>query len=265
MANYSKDDEMLYHIGLTKKMLNGAKYALLPGDPGRVELIARSFPQFQPLADHREYTSWLCHEKDMPILVCSTGMGGPSLAICLEELARLGVTHFIRVGTTGAIQDKVALGDVIINNSAIRLDGTSTHYAPLNYPAVACFNLTRKLVESAEEVKAPYHMGIAVSSDTFWPGQERYDSFTGYVLPQFQGSLAMWKQLNALNCEMETATLFVVAKTFGLHAASICGTVALRGASEQPAGKDVYDLAQGYIQAVLRNMFCRIALRGEGK
>ncbi len=259
MRNYSKDDEILYHIGLSKNMLKGAKYALLPGDPGRVESIAGQFSDCRPLSAHREYTSCLCYEGKLPILVCSTGMGGPSVAIGLEELARLGITHFIRVGTTGAIQEKVALGDVIINHSAVRLDGTSTHYAPLNYPAVACFEMTGKLVQSAKETQIPYHLGVSLSSDTFWPGQERYDSFTGYVLPELKGSLDMWRQLNVLNCEMETATMFVVARTFGLRAASICGAVALRTKSEQPAGGDIYKLAQQRIYAILKNMFAKIA------
>lgn len=257
MPNYAGEKEVLYHIGLSRKMVKGAKYALLPGDPGRVEAIAKNFDKAVYLGAHREYTSWLCYQNDLPILVCSTGMGGPSVAIALEELARIGLEKFIRVGTTGCIQDNIALGEVVINNAAVRLDGTSSHYAPENFPAVACYDMTRQMQESAQVVGVPYHIGISVSSDTFWPGQERYDSFTGYVLPKFRDSLAMWRQLGALNCEMETATLFIVAQSMGLSAASICGVVAARTKSEQVAGSEIYEQAQSRMFLVLKEYFRR--------
>ena len=150
------------------------------------------------------------------VLVCSTGMGGPSVAIGLEELARLGIKNFIRVGTTGCIQENINLGDVIINNAAVRLEGTSAHYAPVNFPAVASLKLTNALNDAAAALNVPHHVGISVSSDTFWPGQERYDSFTGYVCNALRGTLKEWQALGALNYEMETAALFVVAQAFGL-------------------------------------------------
>ena len=176
MKNYAQIDEVLYHVGFAAHALEGATLAVLPGDPGRVEPLAQALgkePHF--IATHREYTSWLTYIGTRPVLVCSTGMGGPSVAICLEELARMGITHVIRVGTTGTIQESVALGDVIIDKASVRLDGTSQHYAPLEFPAVASFTVTQALVEAAKAAAAPYHLGIAASSDTFWPGQERYD------------------------------------------------------------------------------------------
>ena len=166
-------DEIMYHIGLSATMLKGAKYALLPGDPGRVEALAKALGSAEYLASHREYTSWLVKIAGENVLVCSTGMGGPSVAIGMEELARLGIDNFIRVGTTGAIQDNIELGDVIINKAAVRLDGASGHYAPLSFPAVACFDLTYALQKAAKDLNIAAHLGISVSSDTFWPGQER--------------------------------------------------------------------------------------------
>ena len=243
MKNYAEQNEIMYHVGLSREMLQGAEYALLPGDPGRVEMLAKAIGPAQFLAAHREYTSWLADVEGKKVLVCSTGMGGPSVAIGLEELARLGIKNFIRVGTTGSIQEHVNLGDVIINNAAVRLDGTSAHYAPVNFPAVADLKLTNALVYTAEELEIPHHVGISVSSDTFWPGQERYDSFTGYVPRRFRGTMQEWQALGVLNYEMETATLFVVAQAFGLHAASICGVVAKRTESESVAPPDVYALA----------------------
>ena len=225
MGNKVMPNEVLYHIGISAEMLKGAEYALLPGDPGRVEALARALGTAEPVGCHREYTSWLADVEGTSVLVCSTGMGGPSVAIGMEELARLGIKNFIRVGTTGSIQ---------------------------NFPAVASFELTLALQQPAESLSIPYHTGISVSSDTFWPGQERYDSYTGYVRKSLQGSLQEWQALGALNYEMETAALFIVAQSFGLQAASICGVVAKRTDSELVAPQDLYELASQRFQAVVK-------------
>lgn len=251
--HYASENEILYHVGFAKKDLQGATAAVLPGDPGRVEPLAKSLGEnAEFIASHREYTSWLTRVGGAPVLVCSTGMGGPSVAICLEELARMGVTHVIRVGTTGTIQDKINLGDIIINKASVRLDGTSSHYAPEAFPAVASFSVTGALAQAAKECGAPFHVGVAVSSDTFWPGQERYDSFTGYVPRRFQGSMAEWQALGALNYEMETSALFVTCQALGIKAGAVCGVVAKRTQSESIAPPDVYDKALGYQIQVVR-------------
>ncbi len=250
---YAAPDEVLYHVGFCAEDLKGAKIAILPGDPGRVEGLAKSIKgRSEFLACNREYTSYLAEFQGTHILVCPTGMGGPSVGICVEELARMGITHFIRVGTTGAIQDNIDLGEVIIVNAAVRLDGTSKHYAPIEYPAVASFEITSALVQAAKENKVPYHLGICASSDTFWPGQERYDSFTGYVPRNFQGSLNEWKALGVLNYEMETSSLLVTCKVFGLEAASICAVVAKRTESEAVAKGNFYAEGMERIGVVLR-------------
>lgn len=240
MKNYAAVDEVMYHVGFVAAALKGAKWALLPGDPGRVEILAKSLGPAEFIASHREYTSWLTQVDEVPVLVCSTGMGGPSVAICLEELARMGITGVIRIGTTGTIQEYVQLGDVIINKAAVRLDGTSQHYAPVQFPAVADFEVTAALQQGARVKGVASHTGISVSSDTFWPGQERYDSFTGYVPRAFQGTLREWQQLGALNYEMETSTLFVVAQCLGLRAGAVCGVIVKRTESERVAPADTY-------------------------
>lgn len=252
MKHYAALNEVMYHVGFAKADLQGATIAVLPGDPGRVEPLARALgtePVF--VATHREYTSWLTHIDGQPVLVCSTGMGGPSVAICLEELARMGITHVIRFGTTGAIAEQIALGDIIIDKAAVRLDGTSHHYAPASFPAVASFTVTGALVEAARDCVAPYHVGISVSSDTFWPGQERYDSFTGYVRKDLRGALQDWQALGALNYEMETSALFVTSQCLGIKAGAVCGVVAKRTDSESIAPGDVYDRAFGYMVKVV--------------
>lgn len=255
MAGELENAEIVqYHIGLSKNDLAGASMAFLPGDPGRVQALAEALGEVKVLGFHREYKSALVHSGGRSVLVMSTGMGGPSVAIGMEELARLGVKQFVRVGTTGAIQSNIALGDLIVNEAAVRLDGTSVHYAPLPFPAVADHCLTGTLVAAAEQLGIPCHLGIAASSDTFWPGQERYDSFTGYVPLQWRGSMAEWRMLGVLNYEMETAALFTVARTMRLQAASICGVVAQRTETETVASREVYELAEHRFQLVLRKI-----------
>ncbi len=251
MKKLTAPDEVLYHVGFSAASLNGAKWALLPGDPGRVERLANACGPAEYIACHREYTSWLTNIDGEWVLVCSTGMGGPSVAICLEELACMGIKGVIRVGTTGGIQEKINLGDIIINKAAVRLDGTSLHYAPKSFPAVGSFTITKALVQAAVELRIPHHVGISVSSDTFWPGQERYDSFNGYVRKEFQGTLKEWQALGALNYEMETSALFVAAQCIGIKAGSVCGVIARRTESEQVAPIGIYELAEERFQKVV--------------
>ena len=242
-----------YHTGLSKDMIENATYAIIPGDPGRVEGLAKTIgenPKF--VACHREYTSWLTYVCGKPVLVMSTGMGCPSVAIGVEELAELGVKNFIRVGTTGSIQEDLNPGDVVINNASVRLEGTSSHFAPIEYPAVADLDITLALRTAARELNVPHKVGINISSDTFWPGQERYDSFSGYVLRRFQGSVKEWQKLGVTNFEMESSALFTMANVFGLRAGSVCGVMAKRTESEAVAPKELYQKAEKNFQAVTK-------------
>ncbi len=232
MGVLADKSEILYHVGFCANDLQGAEWAVLPGDPARVQILAENLGEAEFIACHREYTSWLTHMDCGPVLVCSTGMGGPSTAICLEELARMGIKGVIRVGTTGTIQERINIGDLIINNAAVRLDGTSQHYAPLSFPAAADIDITNALRQAAEENNIPCHTGISVSSDTFWPGQERYDSFSGYVRKSLQGTLKEWQKLGALNYEMEISALFVVSQCLGIKAGAVCSVIAKRTESE---------------------------------
>ena len=201
------ETEKLYHIGLCKKQLDSAKIAILPGDPARVELLAKLLDtQSLYLSFNREYCSYLATVGKEKILVISTGMGCPSAAIAVEELAMLGIKKFIRVGTTGAIQEKINLGDLILNTGAVRLEGTSSHYVPIEYPAIADFELTQSLRQASQKL-ITLHLG----KDTFWAGQERYDGYSGSVLRKFQGSLEEWQKLGLLNFEMEASALFTFA------------------------------------------------------
>lgn len=224
----------VFHLDLTRDQLQGATIAILPGDPGRVGKIAGRFDRSAPLSSNREFTSHLGFAGELPVVVCSTGIGGPSTSIAVEELAQLGVRTFLRVGTTGAIQDDIAVADVIVTTGAVRLDGASQHFAPLEYPAVAHYDCTNALVNAADELGVTRHVGITASSDTFYPGQERYDTVSGYVNRRFAGSTDEWRALHVLNYEMEGATLFTMCAANGWRAGMVAGVLVNRSTQEIP-------------------------------
>ena len=224
----------VFHLGLTKQDLQGATLAIVPGDPARVEKIAREMEKPVFLASHREFTTWRAELAGKPVMVCSTGIGGPSTSIAVEELAQLGITTFLRVGTTGAIQPGMAVGDVLVTTAAVRLDGASLHFAPLEYPAVADFACTTALVEATNAAGHPLHIGVTASSDTFYPGQERYDTYSGRVVRRFQGSMQEWQSMGVLNYEMESATLLTMCSSQGLRAGMVAGVIVNRTQQETP-------------------------------
>ncbi len=229
----------VFHLGLRHADLHGAELALLPGDPARVPRILSGLEHGRLLASHREFTSGLGKLDGQPLVVCSTGIGGPSTSIAVEELAQLGVRTFLRIGTTGAIQPQIRVGDLLITTAAVRLDGASRHYAPLAFPAVADFDCTRALVDAARQSGLPIHVGISASSDTFYPGQERYDTFSGRVIPSLRGSLQEWQALGVLNFEMESATLLTMCASQGLRAAMLSAVIVNRCQQERPAAQRV--------------------------
>ena len=224
----------VFHLGLTRDQLQGATLAILPGDPGRVSKIADHLDVPTALASNREYTSYLGLAGGAPIIVCSTGIGGPSTSIAVEELGQLGVRTFLRVGTTGAIQPNIAVGDVIVTTGSVRMDGASLHFAPLEYPAVAHFDCVTALVAAARDAGLATHVGVTAASDTFYPGQERYDTVSGYVRRALQGSREEWAALRVLNYEMESATLFTQCAVNGWRAGMVAGVLVNRTQQEIP-------------------------------
>lgn len=224
----------VFHLGLTRADLQGATLAIVPGDPERVKKIAALMDNAVHLASHREFTTWRAEIEGKPVIVCSTGIGGPSTSIAVEELAQLGIRTFLRVGTTGAIQPEINVGDVLVTTGSVRLDGASLHFAPLEFPAVADFTCTTALVAAAKEAGATTHIGITASSDTFYPGQERYDTFSGRVVSRFQNSMKEWQQMGVLNYEMESATLLTMCASQGLRAGMVAGVIVNRTQKEIP-------------------------------
>lgn len=209
-------NDLEFHIGLSKKA--AARYAILPGDPGRVAKIAGQLERPEPIGQNREFTSYrgfLCGEK---VLVTSTGIGGPSAAIALEELYHIGVDTVIRVGTCGGIQPVVAYGDLVIATAAVRMEGTSREYLPLEYPAAADFSATSALACAAKELLLPYHTGVVQSKDSFY-GQHSPDSMpVGYEL---KNKWDAWKRAGVLASEMECAAVFTVAAVRKMRAGAV--------------------------------------------
>ncbi|MDV7103046.1 uridine phosphorylase [Vibrio sp. TH_r3] len=241
----------VFHLGITAADLKGATVAIIPGDPDRVPKIAAEMENAIQLASHREYNVYLAELDGSPVVVCSTGIGGPSTSIAVEELAQCGVRTFLRVGTTGAIQSDVNVGDMIVSTGSVRLDGASTHFAPLEFPAVANFEVATAMKEAVEESGAKVHMGVTASSDTFYPGQERYDTFSGRVVKRFQGSMQEWQDMGVLNFEMESATLFTMCASSGLKAGCVAGVIINRTQKEIPDHVTLKETETRSIQVVI--------------
>lgn len=214
--------EKMYHIGLSKEDIKGAKYAILPGDPSRVKIIASYLENAHPLAVSREYTSFLGEIKGVQVLIISTGMGGPSTAICVEELATLGIENFIRVGTCGGMQMDVVAGDIVIASGAIRQEGTSKEYVPIEFPAIADIKIVNALRESVKRLHLKSHTGTVHCKDSFY-GQHSPERMP--VSYELQEKWEAWIKAGALASEMETASLFVVASYLGLHAGAVLTVV----------------------------------------
>ncbi|MEK7119164.1 MAG: uridine phosphorylase [Patescibacteria group bacterium] len=204
-----------------------APFVLVPGDPERVEKIASLWESSHEVASHREYHTMTGVYQGIPISCTSSGIGGPSLAIAVDELCRIGVDTFIRVGSTGGLHKDMQLGDLVISTGAVRLDGASKDLVIPEYPAVANYEVVMALIQAAEELNVRYHVGITASTDTFYTGQGR-PAYEGY-LPSFKESLYRDLQnARVQNFEMEAATLFAMASIFGKRAGAVCCIIANR-------------------------------------
>jgi len=182
--------------------------AIVPGDPGRVERIAGHCEDVERVSSNREYTVVNATYDGVPLTICSTGIGGPSAAIALEELAAVGVDTFVRVGTTGALQADVDIGDMIVATGAAKEEGTSKRYESPEFPAVPDYDVLSALVDSAEARGEDVHVGPIVSDDAFYNENDAY--------------VDEWNDAGLLAVEMEAATLFSLARRKGLRAGAIC-------------------------------------------
>ncbi|MDK2807875.1 MAG: uridine phosphorylase [Clostridiales bacterium] len=206
MVDYTEGSGKQYHTGVGPGDVG--KYVILPGDPKRCKKIAEHFEDARLIADSREYVTYTGYLDGVKVSVTSTGIGGPSASIAMEELVNCGADTFIRVGTCGGMDLEVKGGDIVIANGAIRMEGTSREYAPIEFPAVASFDVVNALAEGAKKLNLPYHVGVVQCKDAFF-GQHQPE--TKPVSYELMNKWEAWLRLGCLASEMESAALFVVA------------------------------------------------------
>ena len=194
------------------------RYVILPGDPKRCASIAKYFDDAKLVADSREYVTYTGTLLGEKVSVCSTGIGGPSASIAMEELVQCGADTFVRVGTCGGMELDVKGGDIVVATGAIRMEGTSKEYAPIEFPAVANLDVVNALVTSAKKLGANYHAGVVECKDSFY-GQHRPEVMP--VAEELKENWTAWKRLGVLASEMESAALFVASAHLGVR----CGAV----------------------------------------
>ena len=214
MMKYAEEG-MQYHLGIH----NGdvGKYVILPGDPKRCSKIAAFLDDAKLVADNREFTTYIGYLNGECVSVTSTGIGGPSATIAMEELVKAGADTFIRVGTCGGMQPEVKGGDLVIATGAIRMEGTSKEYAPIEFPAVANLEVTNALVTGAKKEGCEFHTGVVQCKDAFYGQHEPETKPVSYEL---MNKWEAWKRLGCLASEMESAALFVVASHLRVRAGS---------------------------------------------
>lgn len=208
--------EKTLHIKLNSEDVG--KYAIVPGDPARCEIIAKFLENPKKIQQNREHTTYVGYLEGEKIVVTSTGMGGPSTAICIEELYKCGVDTFLRIGTGASTSSKVSKGDVIVINGAVRMEGTGLHYLPMEFPAVPDYNFTKKLEESSLELGYNTSVGITITKDSFYTQIEPETKPIGYELINKWNS---YVKGGAICTAMEEATLFLVANSLDARVASV--------------------------------------------
>lgn len=205
MQNYSGETGLQYHLQIRPGDVG--KYVILPGDPKRCEKIAAHFENARLIADSREYVTYTGYLEGEKVSVTSTGIGGPSASIAMEELVRCGADTFIRVGTCGGMDLEVKGGDIVIATGAIRMEGTSKEYAPIEYPAVPNLDVTNALAEAAQFLGYTYHTGIVQCKDAFYGQHEPESKPVSYEL---LNKWEAWMRMGCKASEMESAALFIV-------------------------------------------------------
>lgn len=204
MIDYTEGSGKQYHTGVGPGDIG--EYVILPGDPKRCAKIAAHFDNPVLVADSREYVTYTGTLNGVKVSVTSTGIGGPSAAIAIDELAKCGAHTFIRVGTCGGMQEEVMGGDIVIATGAVRMEGTSREFAPIEYPAVADFNVTNALVSAAGKMGVRNHVGVVQCKDSFFGQHEPGIMPVSYEL---ENKWQAWIRMGCLASEMESAALFI--------------------------------------------------------
>ncbi|WP_160692914.1 uridine phosphorylase [Clostridium sp. C2-6-12] len=219
--NYSQGSGKQYHINVGDGEVG--KYVILPGDPKRCEKIAKYFDNPQLIADSREYVTYTGFLDGVKVSVTSTGIGGSSASIALEELVNCGADTFIRVGTCGGMDINVKGGDMVVATGAIRMEGTSKEYAPIEFPAVANLDVINSLVDASKELNKIYHVGVVQCKDSFYGQHSPETKPVGYELIDKWNA---WIKCGCLASEMESAALFVVGNYLRVRVGSVFLVVA---------------------------------------
>lgn len=228
MANYSNNDKQ-YHIQCGEGDVG--KYVILTGDPKRCSKIAEYFEDAKLIADSREYVTYTGTLDGEPISVTSTGIGGPSASIALEELVKCGAETFIRVGTCGGMELSVKGGDIVVASGAIRMEGTTKEYAPIEFPAVADYHIVSALDRAAKKMGLNHHIGVCQSKDSF------YGQHSPEIMPvsyELENKWNAWCKMGCLASEMETAALFIVGSFLRVRVGSVL--LALANQEREKAG-----------------------------
>ena len=215
MKNYSKDPDRQYHIQVAKGEVG--RYVIMPGDPKRCVKIAQYLDNPVLIADNREFITYTGTLDGVKVSVTSTGIGGPSASIAMEELYRCGADTFVRIGTCGGMQTDVKSGDIVIATGAIRMEGTSKEYAPIEFPAVADLDVTNALVAAAKQKNFTHHTGVVQCKDAFYGQHEPERMPVSYEL---LNKWEAWKRMGCKASEMESAALFIAAS----HLRVRCGS-----------------------------------------
>lgn len=226
MIDYTEGSNKEYHIDVGKGDVG--EYVILPGDPKRCALIAKYFDEPVLVGDSREFVTYTGYLDGVKVSVTSTGIGGPSASIAMEELVKCGARTFIRVGTCGGMDINVKGGDLVIASGAIRFEGTSKEYAPIEFPAVADIEIVNALIKASKKLQFNYHVGVVQCKDSFY-GQHRPETLPNSF--ELINKWDAWVKLGTKASEMESAALFVVASYLGVR----CGSVLLAVANQERA------------------------------
>lgn len=221
MVDYTEGSGKQYHTGVGPGDIG--KYVIMPGDPKRCEKIAAHFDDAKLIADVREYVTYTGFLDGVKVSVTSTGIGGPSAAIAIEELSKSGADTFLRVGTCGGMQLDVEGGDIIIASGAVRMEGTSREYAPIEYPAVANVDVVNAMISGAKKLGAKYHVGVVQCKDSFFGQHEPEVMPVSY---QLENKWEAWLRMGCLGSEMESAALFIAGSFLRVRVGSVLLVVA---------------------------------------
>lgn len=215
MVDYAQGSGKQYHTGVGPQDIG--RYVILPGDPKRCAKIAEHFDNPVLIADSREYVTYTGTIDGVKVSVTSTGIGGPSAAIAIEELSKCGADTFLRVGTCGGMQEHVLGGDIVIASGAIRMEGTSREYAPIEYPAVPDVKIMNAMIRAAERKGIRHHVGVVQCKDSFFGQHEPEVMPVSYEL---QNKWEAWIRMGCLASEMESAALFIAGSFLRVRVAS---------------------------------------------